>query len=151
MVAMSVRRAPPAMSAHDAPRDGHPSVVVGDEIQGRLERLGLEAKLPRVGCELDVRLRDLAQQADGQELVDGLALTPCPADKSSDFQGREFRRGIVVRAAAAAAFHFGQGEIDPQLLQANLGLAERGPRHDELRDGEEGEAAFRLPPWFLRP
>ena len=64
--------------ADDSPRDGHPSVVVGDEIQGRLERLGLEAKLPRVGGELDARLRDLAQQADGQELVDGLALPPAP-------------------------------------------------------------------------
>ena len=134
MVAMSVRRAPPAMSRTMRRGTGTRRSWFGMRAKVVVQRLWLEAKLPRVGRELDVRRRDRAQEADGQEFLDGLALAPCPADKSSDFQGREFRRGIVVRAAAAAAFHFGQGEIDPQLLEANFSLPERGPRHDELRD-----------------
>ena len=130
--------------ADDAPGDGHAPIAVGDACQGRLERFGLEVKLSRVGGELDACLRDLGEQADGQELADGVVLSPCPADESPDFQGPELRRGIVVVAAAAAAFHFGEGEIDPELLEADLGLAERGPGHDKLRDGEETESAV----WF---
>src|SRR5512135_607270 len=128
---------------HDPPRHRHPPVVVPDEVQGRLERLGLEAKLARVGGELDVGLCDLAQQAYGHELVDGLSLPPCPADEFPEFQRRELRRGVAVLAAAAAALHFRQGKIDPQLLQADLSLAERRPGHDKLRHGEETEAAVR--------
>ena len=148
MVAMSVRRAPPAMRRTMRRGTGTRRSLFGMRSRVASSVLGSKRSSPGSVANSMFVFETSRSRPTARSLLTA-SLAPCPADKSSDFQGREFRRGIVVRAAAAAAFHFGQGEIDPQLLEANFGLAERGPGHDELRDGEEGEAPFRLPPWFL--
>src|SRR5512142_1888891 len=145
MVAMSERRAPPAISRTIRRGTGTRRSLFG--MRSRVASSVSGSKRSSLGSVANsmVDFVTSRRRPTARSFWTASRSPPAPTDEFSDLQRRELRRGVAVPAGAAAAPHFGQGKIDPQLLQADLRLAERRPGHDKLRDGEEGEAPFRLP------